>query len=225
MVRVDRANTVALGLYRSRGFDEVVEGNSTGSLIAMRRNPSPSAITPASSASHSVPIFVACALVATLFGLAQASATGVGSLAVVGLGVGLAALVYASTVDMRTLRIPNWSVGAALLAAAIAGAAVGESRGVLLGAAIGASPLLLLHLIDPRSLGFGDVKFAAASGALVGVLWWPDALLSCLIALIISLIVRIIHPKPRPFAPCLMAGTVVALIAASWVIEQGAIST
>jgi len=223
VVRVDRANTVALGLYRSRGFGEI-DGNSTNSLIAMRRA-SRSASASASIAFHSVPPFVAGASVATLLGLAQASATGVGAPAVVGLGVGLAVLVYAAVVDLRTLRIPNWSVVAALVAAAIAGAAHGEIRGVWLGAAIGASPFLLIHLIDPRSLGFGDVKFAAASGALVGVLWWPGALLSCLVALVMALIVRIIHPGPRPFAPCLMAGTVAALIAASWVIDQGAIST
>ncbi|MFN3255476.1 MAG: prepilin peptidase [Ilumatobacter sp.] len=139
--------------------------------------------------------------------------------------MGLAVLVYAAVIDLRTLRIPNWCVVAGWVAAAIAGAAHGEIRGVWLGAAIGASPFLLIHLTDPRSLGFGDVKFAAASGALVGVVWWPAALLSCLVALAMALIVRIIHPRPRPFAPCLMVGTVAALIAASWAIDQGVIST
>ena len=223
VVRVDRANTVALALYRSRGFVEI-NGNSTNSLIAMRRL-SRSASTSASIASHSVPTFVAGASVAMLLGLAQASAAGVGAPAVVGLGVGLAVLVYAAVIDLRTLRIPNWCVVAGWVAAAIAGAAHGEIRGVWLGAAIGASPFLLIHLTDPRSLGFGDVKFAAASGALVGVVWWPAALLSCLVALAMALIVRIIHPRPRPFAPCLMVGTVAALIAASWAIDQGVIST
>ena len=222
VVRVDQANTDALGLYRSRSFADV-GGSSTGSLIAMRR-PSKTASTSAPIASHSVPTFVAGAFAATLLGLAQASATGVGTPTVVGLGVGLAALTYAATVDVRTLRIPNWCVVGALVAAAIAGAAHGELRGLLPGATIGASPFLLIHLIDPRSLGFGDVKFAAASGALVGALWWPGALLACLVALVAALIVRI-HPRPRPFAPCLLAGTIAALIAASWVIEQGASPT
>jgi leader peptidase (prepilin peptidase) / N-methyltransferase len=217
VVRVDRANVVALRLYRSRGFHEIDE-IGTGSLMAMGRSAQPACTV----SSRLVPSFVAGALSAAVFGLAQASAAGVGLSAVVGLGVGVATLVYGAVVDLRTLRIPNWSVVAALAAAAIAGAAHGQIRGLWLGAIVGAGPFLLMHVFDPRSLGFGDVKFAASAGAIVGVLWWPGALLSGLIALVLALVVRNIHPNPRPFAPCLLAGTVAALIAASWVIEQGA---
>ena len=85
-----------------------------------------------------------------------------------------------SIVDVRERRIPDRLVVAIAAVAAVAwvlvhvvdGRAVG---GVASGAAIGGVPLLVVHLVQPSGIGFGDVKYGAAMGALVGVLDWRMA--------------------------------------------------
>lgn len=221
VVRVDPANTIALALYRSRGFRPIHESDDGSPIPLLRSCGKADKALP--RASVVVPTFVIGAVLAVALSLEAVAGTEAGWATVVGIGAGLAALAHGAVTDLRSFRIPNWSVGAAIIAAAVAGAARGALPDLLLGAAIGAAPFLLIHLLDPRSLGFGDVKFAAAAGALVGVLWWPGAVLTCLVALAVSLIARTIHPQPRPFGPCLFAGTVAALIAASQVIEQGVV--
>ena len=107
--------------------------------------------------------------------LSGSGATGL----VVGLAVGGIGSA-ASLVDVRERRIPNRLVVAVAIAAAVAGLLVHlldgrASGGLLAGAAAGGVPLLVVHLVQPAGLGFGDVKYGAAMGALIGVLDWRMA--------------------------------------------------
>src|SRR5690606_31039131 len=88
-----------------------------------------------------------------------------------------AALVPAAAAalsDIATGRIPERRVAltacppvAAVLAGSPRSATV---TSVLLGAAAMAVPMLVVHLVDPDAIGFGDVKLGAALGAALGVL-------------------------------------------------------
>ena len=86
VVRVDRDNAAAVGLYRSRGFCRVDE-SSTGSLVAMRRRSQTA--EPSSVNGRAVPAFIVCMVVATTFVLARLAANGIELAAIAGIGVDL----------------------------------------------------------------------------------------------------------------------------------------
>lgn len=85
------------------------------------------------------------------------------------------ATIPAVLIDMREHRLPNRLVAsAALFGAALVAATAplgGEPSigGLLLGALLMSGPLLLMHLLSPASMGFGDVKLAVVLGAAVGL--------------------------------------------------------
>ncbi|MEM1334013.1 MAG: prepilin peptidase [Actinomycetota bacterium] len=121
-------------------------------------------------------------------------------------------LLRAALADLRTMRLPNWLIGSAVVCAALANVLAGTTNTMLIAAGFGAAPFLLIHLIDPKSLGFGDVKFAAAAGLLVATWWWPAALAMSVATLIVVCLVR--HGRPRgalPMGPALFVGTCLAV--------------
>jgi leader peptidase (prepilin peptidase)/N-methyltransferase len=89
--------------------------------------------------------------------------------------------------------------------------------------------LLVLHLISPRMLGFGDVRLATVAGLVVGWLAWTpehpvlgpveDALDAALLggfigALVgIALLVMRRRNDPFPFGPSLAVGAAVVILA------------
>ncbi|MEP1123700.1 MAG: prepilin peptidase [Ilumatobacter sp.] len=138
---------------------------------------------------------------------------------------GLGALARASLVDIRELRLPNFWTAFALISG-VAGSVVGSSGpSALLGIIVSAVPFLLLHLLDPSALGFGDVKFAAAAGAVIAIVWWPAASVIAVVALASALVVRLVRPSgPRAFGPNLMAGTLFASLVATSLVSKGIVT-
>ena len=139
--------------------------------------------------------------------------------AVIGAVCGLAA--WAAVVDVRELRLPDRLVaGAALPVLLFAGVAVvrgeaGVVGQILLGAAVVALPLLVLHVISPVSLGFGDVKLGAVLGAALGLV---DPRLG-LVALCIAsggtvAVAAVLRRRALPFGPGLVLGTTGAFVVA-----------
>jgi leader peptidase (prepilin peptidase) / N-methyltransferase len=106
----------------------------------------------------------------------------------------VALLVPAAVVDVQRRRLPDVWVAAAL-AALVTTLAVGSAVGratdmstttsAMLGGSLAmALPVLILHLVSPASMGFGDVKAAAVLGAAVGTVDWRlGAVALCLAAL------------------------------------------
>lgn len=90
-----------------------------------------------------------------------------------------AAAGWAAAVDVTERRLPDALVAAVASAAivvvvveAAGGRAGPATSAVLAGAGLAAGPLLVVHLVDPRALGFGDVKFAVALGSVIGLADW-----------------------------------------------------
>ena len=154
--------------------------------------------------------------------LAQAGWSGVA----VGIVVGSIGAV-AALVDVRERRIPDEAVLAGLVAAvtivvvvSIASAEVAGSA--LAGAAAVGIPLVVIHLVDPNGLGFGDVKLGAVLGALVGIVAWVLGLLLLAAASAIALIGVVLLRSWRrsiPFGACLAGGALVVLAGAGWLAD------
>jgi leader peptidase (prepilin peptidase) / N-methyltransferase len=160
--------------------------------------------------------------VAGLGGVALVSVSAVVWLALLGGGA------VAAVSDVRRRRIPDGVVGALLATAAVA-ATVEAVTGrpcwgsVLGGLALGGGPLLALHLVNPDGMGFGDVKFAAAAGALLGVAHWALAgAMSMLAGVLGSLAALVVLPWRRtmPFGLFLALGALIAFACRASIVAR-----
>jgi leader peptidase (prepilin peptidase)/N-methyltransferase len=164
--------------------------------------------------------------IAAAVGLAVLATTLVAAAALgplgVALGATLAILVPAAVSDVRHGTLPDRLVLPAGVTGVItgmicvvthgwqpAGAAVG-------GAAALAAPVLALHAVDPDSMGFGDVKLAAALGIAVGLVEWRLAI----VVLLVAATLGIAHAaggrrRSAPFGAALVAATAIVIVAAS----------
>lgn len=141
-------------------------------------------------------------------------------LVVAAVAVWACAAVALAVIDFRTRLLPTrliWPTAAAvwvLFAAAslIRGQAQGL-LGALAGALVCSAPVLLIHMVHPPSMGFGDVRFCVLNGLLSGWWGWHVALLCLtagfLAALPEALIVMATQGSraSRPLGPYLAAGT------------------
>ncbi|MCI2420091.1 prepilin peptidase [Saccharopolyspora sp. K220] len=138
--------------------------------------------------------------------------------------------VAAAVVDFRTGRLPNWLVLTTHLMTAVgvlSATLITSADELLLGAVAGAAAFLLvylgLYLGVPGQLGGGDVKLAAAAGAVLGwhswsavfagllVIWLANALAFAVLR-VSKFGVR--HNLPSlPHGPSLVLGTVAVLLA------------
>ena len=170
-----------------------------------------------------------------LFGVA-AAVTG-WSVALVPVLALLAGVVAMSAVDLVVMRIPTrfvYVTAAAVVAGLVLASVVEGPARRLTGAAVGAAAfggfLLVLHLISPRSLGFGDVRLATLVGAVVGwCAWQADhpvlapvqavlyaGLVAGLVGSVAGGVLLVVRRRdqPFPFGPALAAGGVVVALAA-----------
>ena len=153
-----------------------------------------------------------------------------GALAVAGIAVAIgvapapllavAVLVPAALVDLRERRLPDrWVLGAAtnLTALWAIAALVGDPPDVaslIAGALIMAGPLLALHLVSPRAMGFGDVKASIVLGAALGWIDWRLGLVALSIAAAVAATVGIARRLDTiAFGPFLVAATALTLLA------------
>ncbi len=137
-------------------------------------------------------------------------------------------LVIAAAIDLRTFLIPRkvawvgFFVGlASIVAIAAALGEIGSVQSALIGAGMLFGFLFLTHMIYPRGMGFGDVRFSLLLGLYLG---WIDIrlpiwglLIACVLGVGMGLIRRMTAPKDDenaaffPFGPGLVAGTLVAV--------------
>jgi leader peptidase (prepilin peptidase)/N-methyltransferase len=156
----------------------------------------------------------------------------------IGIGVALPAFlvlgafgVVLGAVDLATKRLPDPLVlgcstaGVALLGLA---AAVAGDAGPLLRAAVGAAALfglyLVLALINPAGLGFGDVKLAGVLGLHLAWLSWDvllggalaGFLLVALVALVLLGAGRVNRSSELPFGPFMLLGALLGIVTDGW---------
>jgi leader peptidase (prepilin peptidase)/N-methyltransferase len=124
--------------------------------------------------------------------------------------------------DLRHRQIRNRCVLLLSVVAAVSVAATyldGDQAVVLravLGAAVAAVPLLVPALTYPGRMGGGDVKLAAAVGALLGPVspWFSSAAIAG--ALVLALALAAVRSAARvPLGPPIATSTMVALLVAA----------
>lgn len=144
-----------------------------------------------------------------------AIASGASARVSIAVGVSMTILVVAALVDVHERRLPNRILALAMVAlvAALFGATGFALTGVVAGAAACAVPVLLLHLVAPASMGFGDVKLSLVLGSTLGTVDWRLTLWTLALGSAVSAVVALVHHQPTvAFGPGLV-GAAIALIA------------
>jgi leader peptidase (prepilin peptidase) / N-methyltransferase len=139
-----------------------------------------------------------------------------------------AALLAISVIDLEHYIVPNriiWPTGLASIPLLVLAAAAGHQWGALRSAAIGGAAawafLFIVHMINPRGMGFGDVRLAAVIGLYLGWLGVLHVALGLFLAFLggslvgvaLILIRRKGMKSALPFGPFLAAGAAVAVFA------------
>ncbi len=169
--------------------------------------------------THSLPLVLAAVIgiVALVVGVVIGTVPAAGA-------IGVALLIPAAVIDIEQRRLPDaWVITAmAGLATTLAvGSAVGRANGgdvglvdVAGGAIAMAVPVLVLHLVSPASMGFGDVKAAIVLGAAVGTVDGRLGVVAlCLAAALGATVGLVTRRRTIPFGPFLVAGAWIALLA------------
>jgi leader peptidase (prepilin peptidase)/N-methyltransferase len=138
-----------------------------------------------------------------------------------------AGLVALSVIDLEHFLLPNRIVYPLAVATLVllTLAAVGDDAWAAFGRAVlgGVTATLALgalHLVSPRSMGFGDVKLAFVLGLVLGWLGWSELVLGLfcgfLAGAVVGLALIVFRRRGRkehlPFGPFLAFGTLVALL-------------
>lgn len=200
---VDRRHSSACDLYRSLGFVDAPDVAVRRDRIAMIRP------TQTSREVEAPPVGVALIAGWCVVGGYVLASDSLGSWPVRVAAVAcLALLCIAARTDADIGRLPNHYLALAAVFVLAAAQLTGSWGTAFVGAAMGAAPFLLIHLVDPRALGFGDVKFALVAGSLLGIWSGPAALAMAIVALASACAVRVLHVKgPRAFGPSLFFAT------------------
>jgi len=132
------------------------------------------------------------------------------------------ALVALSVIDMYEYRLPDRlvfpSIGISAVLMVVVAVAIDRPEGLtraLVGSLTFFAILLVVHLISPRGMGFGDVKLALLLGLHLGwtagttYLGWPAVirmvfyalLIGCLIGVVMGLLVAVLRRGGRDVAP------------------------
>ncbi len=145
-----------------------------------------------------------------------------------------ASLIAISVIDLEHYIIPNHIVYPTLFAGAVllAAAALAEGdpnriRDAAIGGAAAWFALLVVHFIQPRGMGFGDVRLSAVLGMYLG---WIDLelvllgmLLGFLLGAVVGLGLVVTRVRGRkdavPFGPFLAAGATIAILASEPIVR------
>ncbi|MFG2279341.1 prepilin peptidase [Streptomyces asoensis] len=162
--------------------------------------------------------------------LALAAATGVRPELAVWLLLAPAGVLLCA-VDLRVRRLPD-PLTLPLAAAALlllAGAALlpehaGDFTTALLGALALGAGYLVLHLLNPGGMAFGDVKLALPAGAVLGWYGWPTLMLGTFAAFVLGALYggalavagRAGRKTVVAFGPFMLAGTLAGLLVGAY---------
>ena len=146
----------------------------------------------------------------------------------------VAALVALSVIDLRLFLLPNRIVfplaGVSLVLLGLGALAEGElgAYGRAVAAAVVAFVVFaLLHIVSPRSMGFGDVKLSFVLGLFLGYLGWGEVVLGLFLGFLygavigLGLILTGVRTRKDhvPFGPFLAAGTLTAILVGQVILD------
>lgn len=146
----------------------------------------------------------------------------------------VAGLVAISAVDLELFIVPNRILYPTLFTAAplLLGAGVvnGDWAGVrtaAIGGVLGFGLLLVIHLISPAGMGFGDVRLAGLIGMIVGWLSVGEVLVALFLAFLLAAVVGValilVGVKGRkdkvPFGPFLAGGAMLAILFGAQILD------
>lgn len=141
--------------------------------------------------------------------------------------VGVAGLVAVSAVDLELFIVPNRILYPTLFVAAplLVGAAALDGdwdrvKTAAIGGALGWGLLLVIHLVSPAGMGFGDVRLAGLIGMLLGWLSIGHVLVALFLAFLAAAVVGVLlivtgvkgRKDKVPFGPFLATGAMLALL-------------
>jgi leader peptidase (prepilin peptidase)/N-methyltransferase len=144
-----------------------------------------------------------------------------------------AALVALAFIDLEHYILPNRIVYplAGVMIVLLAFASLADDDLDALGRALVAALVafgifFLLHLVSPRSMGFGDVKLSFTLGLALGWIGWGEVVLGLFLGFLygavigIMLIITRVRSKNQavPFGPFLAAGTLTAILVGGTII-------
>ncbi len=139
-----------------------------------------------------------------------------------------AAAPFIAAIDIRWRIVPNRLVlplTAALLIAVAASAVLGVQPLRIVGALLGAAAMFAVYLapaaLTRRAMGMGDVKLALAIGTVLGASGWQTWLLGVLAGFIAGAVIGLVMLLARratlrsriPYAPAMLAGALLVLLA------------
>lgn len=145
-----------------------------------------------------------------------------------------ATLVAVALIDLEHYIVPN-RILIAVVPPAVALLAVAgwlddawdDFGRSLLGAVAAFGGLLVVHLIQPRGMGMGDVKLAFLLGLFLGWFGWGHVLLGLFLGFLLGAVVGVIliatgvrsRKEAVPFAPFLAVGTVLTVLWGSPILD------
>jgi leader peptidase (prepilin peptidase)/N-methyltransferase len=144
------------------------------------------------------------------------------------------ALVALSVIDLRLFLLPNrivFPLAGASVVLLGAGAAIegelGDYGRALVAGAVSFVVFALLHIVSPRSMGFGDVKLAFVLGLFLGYLGWGELILGMFLGFLYGAVIGVgliatglrTRKDHVPFGPFLAAGTMTAILIGSTVLD------
>ncbi len=146
----------------------------------------------------------------------------------------VASLIALSMIDLRHLILPNRIVGpltiASLVLLGVAAISGHDGDPFLRALACGAgtfTAFLVLHLISPRALGFGDVKLSFVLGLNLGWLGVGETIVGMFLGFVFGALIGLFLLATRlrsrkdhvPFGPFLAAGAITALFVGDAIVD------
>ena len=139
--------------------------------------------------------------------------------------------VALAVVDWRTRRLPTKVIAptyyvVAPLAVLAAWAADDWSRalGALIGWAVAGGLYLLMWLVYPAGMGYGDVRLSGILGIALGWPGWPELLIGLWAGFLLGgvggallAVLRIVDRKANPFGPFMLLGALVGIVLGPYV--------
>ena len=134
--------------------------------------------------------------------------------------------VALAVVDWRTRLLPTWVIApsyAVVAVLALAAALLGHDLDDLAragwGWAVAGGTFLLLWLIYPRGMGYGDVRLSGVLGIALGYLGWGELLVGVYAGFLLGgiggtllTLLRIVDRRAYPFGPFMLLGALIGVV-------------